>query len=40
MAEKSIILKVKRQDDPQHAATWEEFEIPYKPNMNVTSVLM
>ncbi|HEX9121534.1 MAG TPA: succinate dehydrogenase iron-sulfur subunit [Terriglobales bacterium] len=40
MANKSIILKIKRQDDPQHAATWEEFEIPYKPKMNVTSVLM
>jgi succinate dehydrogenase / fumarate reductase iron-sulfur subunit len=40
MANKSIVLKIKRQTDPQHAATWEEFEIPYKPNMNVTSVLM
>jgi succinate dehydrogenase / fumarate reductase iron-sulfur subunit len=40
MANKSIILKVKRQSDPQHPATWEEFEIPYRPNMNVISVLM
>jgi succinate dehydrogenase / fumarate reductase iron-sulfur subunit len=40
MANKAIVLKIKRQTDPQHAATWEEFEIPYKPNMNVTSVLM
>ena len=40
MANKSILLKIKRQDNPQRAATWEEFEIPYKPNMNVTSVLM
>ena len=40
MANKTIVLKIKRQIDPQHAATWEEFEIPYKPNMNVTSVLM
>ena len=40
MANKSILLKIKRQTDPQHAATWEEFEIPYKPNMNVISVLM
>ena len=40
MANKSIVLKIKRQDDPQHAAKWEEFEIPYKPNMNITSVLM
>ena len=40
MANKVIVLKIKRQTGPQHAATWEEFEIPYKPNMNVTSVLM
>jgi succinate dehydrogenase / fumarate reductase iron-sulfur subunit len=40
MANKAIVLKIKRQTDPQHAAIWEEFEIPYKPNMNVTSVLM
>ncbi|MBZ5628344.1 MAG: succinate dehydrogenase iron-sulfur subunit [Acidobacteriia bacterium] len=40
MANKSILLKIKRQSDPQHAAIWEEFEIPYRPNMNVISVLM
>ena len=40
MANKAIVLKIKRQTDAQHAATWEEFEIPYRPNMNVTSVLM
>ncbi|MGZ4813264.1 MAG: succinate dehydrogenase iron-sulfur subunit [Terriglobales bacterium] len=40
MANKSIILKIKRQSDPQHKAVWEEFEIPYRPNMNVISVLM
>jgi succinate dehydrogenase / fumarate reductase iron-sulfur subunit len=40
MVNKSIVLKIRRQNTPQQAATWEEFEIPYKPNMNVTSVLM
>lgn len=40
MANKSIILKIKRQNDPRSPAVWEEFEIPYKPNMNVISVLM
>ena len=40
MANKSIILKIKRQSNPQHKAVWEEFEIPYRPNMNVISVLM
>ncbi len=40
MAEKSIILKIKRQPGPQKASVWEEFAIPYRPNMNVISVLM
>jgi len=40
MANKSIIFKIKRQNDPQQKAMWEEFEIPYRPNMNVISVLM
>jgi succinate dehydrogenase / fumarate reductase, iron-sulfur subunit len=40
MANKSIVLKIRRQNTPRQAPSWEEFEIPYKPNMNVTSVLM
>ena len=40
MANKSILLRIKRQTDPQANAVWEEFEIPYRPNMNVISVLM
>jgi len=40
MANKSIVLKIRRQNTQQQAGAWEEFEIPYKPNMNVTSVLM
>ncbi len=40
MADKSIILKIKRQHDPDSEARWEEFAIPYRPNMNVISVLM
>ncbi len=35
-----IHIKVKRQDNPQVAPRWEEFKIPYKPNMNVVSVLI
>ncbi|MEI8195567.1 MAG: succinate dehydrogenase iron-sulfur subunit [Phycisphaerae bacterium] len=34
-----IVIKVKRQDRPEAAAYWQTFELPYKPNMNVTSVL-
>jgi succinate dehydrogenase / fumarate reductase iron-sulfur subunit len=40
MAQKSIIIKVKRQQGPNASSKWEEFEIPYRPNMNITSVLM
>ena len=37
---KSVLIKIKRQLTPDAKAVWEEFEIPYKPNLNVTSVLM
>ena len=40
MANQSIKLRVKRQDTPQSASYWEDFEIPYKPSMNVISCLM
>jgi succinate dehydrogenase / fumarate reductase, iron-sulfur subunit len=40
MANKTIALKIKRQDDPQSQPYWEEFEFPWKPGMNVTSALM
>ncbi len=35
-----IHLKIKRQNNPNEAPYWEEFKVPYKPNMNVVSVLM
>src|SRR3982074_1077485 len=37
---KSVLIKIKRQPTPSAKPLWEEFEIPYKPNMNVTSALM
>src|SRR5215467_12794406 len=40
MANKTVIIKIKRQLTPAAPATWEEFEIQYRPNMNVTSALM
>ena len=40
MAEKSVIIKIKRQDTPTSKAYWEEFSLPYRPNMNVISALM
>lgn len=35
-----IRLKVRRQDGVKDQSYWEEFHIPYKPNMNVISLLM
>src|ERR1039458_7070249 len=37
---KTVIIKIKRQLTPEAKPSWEEFEIAYKPNMNVTSALM
>jgi len=37
---KSVIIKIKRQGNPKEQPRWEEFELPYKPNMNVISCLM
>ena len=37
---KTVIIKIKRQDDPNSKPYWEEFELPYRPGMNVTSSLM
>src|SRR3974377_438290 len=40
MANKTVIFRIKRQDSPQSRPYWEEFELPWKPGMNVTSSLM
>ncbi len=40
MAEKTIKLEIKRQANPDAPAVWEQFEIPYRPGMNVISVMM
>jgi succinate dehydrogenase / fumarate reductase iron-sulfur subunit len=37
---KSVIIKIKRQDNPNAQSHWEEFELTYKPGMNVISSLM
>jgi succinate dehydrogenase / fumarate reductase, iron-sulfur subunit len=37
---KSVIIKIKRQDAPDTKPYWEEFEIPYRRNLNITSCLM
>jgi len=40
METRSIRVRVKRQNGSDAAPYWEEFEIPYKPQHNVISVLM
>ena len=37
---KSVIIKIKRQDAPDTKPYWEEFAVPYRRNLNVTSILM
>ena len=37
---KMILLKIKRQDEKGAEPYWDEFEIPFRPNMNVISALM
>ena len=40
MAQNTFRMKVRRQDSADSRPYWEEFEIPYEPNMNVLAALM
>src|ERR1700752_2088903 len=40
MADKTVILKIKRQLTPTPNSFWGEFSVPYRPNMTVISALM
>ena len=40
MVPKTIELRIKRQDGPNASPRWEHFSLPYRPNLNVISVLM
>jgi len=40
MATKTIQIEIKRQSSPDVEATWEKFELPWKPGMNVISAMM
>lgn len=37
---KGIVLKIRRQAEPNSQPYWEEFEVPYTPRMNVILCLM
>ncbi|MGD0676144.1 MAG: succinate dehydrogenase iron-sulfur subunit [Polyangiaceae bacterium] len=39
-SERAVRLKVKRQDGPAQPSYWQEFEVPWQPQMNVISALM
>lgn len=40
MANKTVIFKIKRQANPEAKPVWEEFELQWRPGMNVISSLM
>ena len=40
MPRQTIELRVKRQDTPTGRSRWEEFSLPWQPNMNVVACLM
>lgn len=40
MADSTITLQIKRQDDRESRSYWQTFEVPHKPNANVISCLM
>ena len=40
MADKTVVIKIKRQANPNSTAYWEEFELAHHPGMNVISSLM
>lgn len=40
MANKTVIIKIKRQADPESKPYWEEFELAWRPGMNVISSMM
>src|SRR5215469_2066356 len=40
MANKTVIIKIKRQENPSASSRWEEFELAWHPGMNVISSLM
>lgn len=36
----SVVIRIKRRANPDSLQYWEEFEIPYRPNLNIISCLM
>ena len=36
----SVVLRIRRRDKPDAPQYWQEFELPYRPNLNIISCLM
>jgi succinate dehydrogenase / fumarate reductase, iron-sulfur subunit len=36
---RKIVIRIRRQDAPDKPSRWEEFAVPYRPNMNIISCL-
>ena len=39
MIARTVHVRVRRQDGPEHPSRWEDFEVPYRPGMNVITCL-
>ena len=37
---REVVIRIRRRSGPDSAPYWEEFAIPYRPNLNVISALM
>src|ERR1700739_2272462 len=40
MAERTVAIEIRRQASPDAPATWERFELEWRPGMNVISAMM
>src|ERR1043165_5843009 len=36
----SVVIRIRRRDNPDSPQYWQEFELPYRPNLNIISCLM
>jgi succinate dehydrogenase / fumarate reductase iron-sulfur subunit len=36
----TVVIRIKRRENPDANQYWEEFELPYRPNLNIISCLM
>lgn len=38
-SERTITLRIRRQDNPDGSSHWEEFSVPWRPNLNIIACL-